>query len=133
MHYDLIEGLLSRPVFPEEPGEPAGPARSIRNNMKGLLNTRRGSLGHMPDYGIPDISVIHKEFPDSIEMLRRAIIDAIRRFEPRLTDVEVRLIKREDGVFMATYLVSARIAGGRTEEKIAFKAEINSDGKMEIL
>ncbi len=133
MHYDLIEELLGRPIFPNRPGEPAGLPRSIRNNLKMLLNARRGSLAHMPDYGLPDISIIYREFPDSIEMLRRAIADSINLYEPRLTGVEVDLTDRRDKIFQATYLVSAKIVGTKDGGNIAFRTRINADGKMEIL
>jgi len=133
MYYDLIEGLLNRPIFPTPQGQSAGLTWSIRNNLKLLLNTRRGALPHIPDYGLPDISVIYKEFPDSLEMLRRAIANSIRRYEPRLTDVVVKLIDRENKVFRAMYMISAEIIDVKDDGNIVFNMQINADGQMEIL
>ena len=133
MYYDLIEGLLNRPIFPVANGQSVGLAWSIRNNLKLLLNTRRGVLPHIPDYGLPDISVIYKEFPDSLEMLRRAIADSIRRYETRLTNIEVKLIDRENKVFRAVYMISGDIVDTKDDGKIVFNMHINADGQMEIL
>jgi type VI secretion system protein len=132
-YYDFLEGLLKQPLLPSEKEGVTGLAWSIRNNLKMILNTRRDTLPHLPDYGLPDISVVYKDFPDSLESVRRAIANAIEKYEPRLEDVRVRLIESEHKVFRATYLVSAKVRRGYEEEGVQFKTRINSDGGTEIL
>ncbi len=133
-HYDLLESLLGRPLFPpSEDGTEPSLAWSIRNHLKVLLNTRKGTINFKPEYGLSDVSVVFKEFPDSIEMLRQQIERAIRDYEPRLTNVNASLVDREDKLFRATYLVSAEIRSGPEKESIRFRTRINSDGLMEIL
>ena len=131
-HNDLLEGLLGRPIFPNTLGV-AGPVWSVRNNLKMLLNTRRGTLHHIFEYGLPDISTIYKDFPNSLENLRQAIANAIRKYEPRLSGVEVTFIDTEDKVFRAVYLVSAEIMIKNKQTPIEFKTQISSEGKIDIL
>lgn len=35
---------------------------SVMNNIERILNTRRGSVKHIPDYGLPDLSIIYSPF-----------------------------------------------------------------------
>ncbi len=154
-HHDLMEGLMGGPVFPVQKGYRSDPAWSVRNSLKILLNTRRGSLPHIPDYGLPDVSEIYKDFPDSIASLRQAISETIRKFEPRLTDIDVQLENRDDmelvrdimrnprkrseggnnvdRIFRATYLVTARLKTDYRNMSIEFRTNIHSDGNIEII
>lgn len=153
-HHDLMEGLLGRPIFDSPRGPVSDPAWSVRNNLKVLLNARQNTVSHLPDYGLPDVSQIYKDFPDSIASLRQAILDTIREFEPRLTDVEVRLENREDlelmkriirnpgqnvedgfadNIFRPSYLVTAKLTSDFTDTSIEFRTNIHSDGNIEIV
>jgi len=62
---------------------------SIVTHLNHLLSTRQGTLAHLPDYGLPDISEIYRDMPDSIVDLQRAIKQTVERFEPRLRRVHV--------------------------------------------
>ncbi len=75
--------------------------RSVRRDVEALLNARRrwrswprglGELAASPlGFGVPDCNgaALHDE--RERESLRREIEDTLRRFEPRLRTVEVRL------------------------------------------
>lgn len=132
--HDLIEGLQRRPLFSGGSEKADGLAWSIRNHLKVLLNSRREVLPHLPEYGLPDLSVVYKNFPDSLEMIRQAIGQTIRRFEPRLTDINVSLVEREHKVFHASYLVSATFKDNQGKRStIELRTKIDSDGQMEVL
>src|SRR5262249_56033403 len=62
---------------------------SVLGNLRRLFNARRGSLAHLPEYGLPDLSDISPSSPEKIESLRVAIREAVERFEPRLQNVRV--------------------------------------------
>ena len=134
MMHDLLEGLQGGPRFLEERGGADGPAWSIRNHLKMLLNSRRETLIHLPDYGLPDLSVVYRNFPDSLEMIRQAIGETIRNYEPRLSRVKVQLVEKDHKVFHATYMVSAAFENSRGKtQTIEFKTQLDSDGQMEVL
>jgi len=131
---DLIEGLQRRPLFSGGSEKVGGPAWAIRNHLKVLLNSRREVLPHLPEYGLPDLSVVYKNFPDSLEMIRQAIGQTIRQFEPRLTDVNVIMVEREHKIFHATYIVSASFKDNQGKKSaIELRTKIDSTGQMEVL
>jgi type VI secretion system protein ImpF len=76
---------------------------SLRRDLEWLLNTRRTSVP-VPDgleevrrsvfvYGIPDVSSLSYDDADDRAHLLQAMEHAIRTFEPRLADVQVRLVE----------------------------------------
>jgi type VI secretion system protein len=58
--------------------------------LRRLFNARRGSLAHLPDYGLPDIGVIYENLPYSVDELARQVCRLIEVYEPRLSAVRVR-------------------------------------------
>ncbi len=62
---------------------------SIIENLKMVLQTRRGSVMHLPDFGIPDIRQIYFD-EGSIESVPDMIKETILKYEPRLKNVRVQ-------------------------------------------
>ena len=67
--------------------------KSIMDHLSRLFNTRLGSVPHLRDYGVPDVSEIYRKGPDGIDELRSAIQRTIEKYEPRL--MKVKVIQRE--------------------------------------
>lgn len=70
--------------------------RSVRNNLRDILNTRSGSCYGSPDLGIADFN---DESPDAMNIrdwLVQAIRNCILRYEPRISEVLVTSIAEED-------------------------------------
>ncbi len=80
--------------------------QGVRRDLENLLNTRWRCRSWPPeldqlelslvDYGIPDFTGVNMSVPTEREHLRRAIQRAISRFEPRLKDAAVTILKNED-------------------------------------
>jgi len=64
-------------------------AHSIVSHLSRLLNARAGVLKHLPDYGLPDIAEVYQGLPYSIDSLIENIVTIIKKYEPRLANVEV--------------------------------------------
>ncbi|KPA15754.1 Type VI secretion system, lysozyme-related protein [Candidatus Magnetomorum sp. HK-1] len=129
-HHDLFEALLGRPLCENKHNAP-GLAWSIRNHLKMLLNSKSAFLNYLPDYGLPDISEIYENVPDSLDLLARIIEKVIRKFEPRLKNVRVSLINKvQEDRFQATYLVESEID---PEGQITFQTQLNANGEIEII
>ena len=70
----------------------------VIRDLEWLLNSRRVP-GDLPSpleesllaFGLPDLSAARLDEPRTRTGVRDAILDAIRRFEPRLTDVRVEV------------------------------------------
>ena len=63
---------------------------SIQTHLTRLLNARCGSLQHMPDYGLPDVAEIYQSLPYSIERLKKAVVETVGKYEPRLKNLHVK-------------------------------------------
>ncbi|MBN1980342.1 MAG: type VI secretion system baseplate subunit TssE [Chitinivibrionales bacterium] len=64
---------------------------SIIDNLSRIFNTRLGSIPHLKEYGLPDISDVYQKMPHGIDELRDAIKKSVERYEPRLKNVKVQL------------------------------------------
>jgi len=69
---------------------------SIRNHLQRLFNSRRGSLTHLPHFGMPDIAALYLELPYTSDRIMNALRQCVVEFEPRLGHPHVRAIHRED-------------------------------------
>ena len=102
---------------------------SVLGNLRRLFNARRGSLAHVPEYGLPDLSDISPSSPQKIEALRVAIREAVERFEPRLQNVR---ITREAGPVDAPHLVFLLSAQMGPDARVRFQTTIRSSQPVEI-
>ncbi len=86
--------------------------RSIMDHLNRMFNTRVGTLPHLPDYGLPDISEVYRKMPHGIEELRQAVRRTVERYEPRLGNV--RVVHRESDAlkFKLTFILSGELKGG---------------------
>ena len=110
--YPMERPLLDR-LFDADPENPVdAPAsaaesqaqlrRSVHRDVEALLNARRpwrsvpdshGPLRLSPlGYGLPDFAAGAFNDRRQRELLRKEVEDTIRRFEPRLADVQVQLV-----------------------------------------
>ncbi len=62
---------------------------SIRSNILRMFIARQGSVQALPDYGLPDLNDLTLSRADLIKETCIGIEGCIRRYEPRLINVEV--------------------------------------------
>ena len=60
---------------------------SIIENLRMILTTRKGSVMHLPDFGISDIMQLYLNEGNPIDALKREIKDVILKYEPRISEV----------------------------------------------
>ncbi|MBU1754242.1 type VI secretion system baseplate subunit TssE [bacterium] len=106
--------------------------QSIQKHLVLLLNTRDGSVSHLSNYGLPDLSVVYNAYPDSIELLRRSIKTTIEKYEPRLRNVRVDLQDADSMVFEATFKISAELQVEGEKGNIQFLSTISNTGKTSV-
>lgn len=65
---------------------------AVASHIRSLLNTRRGSLRHMPDYGMPEYDFTQDEY-----IAKNHFIDALKqtieRYEPRIRSLQITEIQ----------------------------------------
>lgn len=102
---------------------------SILDNLNRLFNTRRGSIDHLPDYGLPDITQVYRDLPYSVEGLRQSIKSAVERYEPRLRRVRVDHEKGDPYAMRITFILSAEMMRG---QKVQFQTTFASHELAEV-
>ncbi len=71
--------------------------QSVIGYLNQLLNIRQGSAPAAQGFGLPDLTDIPTELGDGrIEALQREIQEVISRYEPRLRNVEIKMLSEED-------------------------------------
>lgn len=102
---------------------------SIQDHLTFLLNARRESLPHMPEYGMPDLTDIYSNLPYSLDQLVAEVSRCIEKYEPRLRNVRVS-VDSSDGTECVIHL---RIEGstyvGRT---VKLRTWFYSEGRAEV-
>ncbi len=63
--------------------------RSIVENLTFLLQTRQGSVQHLPDFGLPDIMQIYIDSGYTFDPLKKHLKDMIMKYEPRIEKARV--------------------------------------------
>ena len=116
----------------------------VLRDLEWLLNTRRipepipEGLDEIEKsvyvYGLPDTTSLSGDDPAVRKQLQREIADCIRRFEPRLDDVEVKLLApTEDTKRMVRFSVEAILRMDPDPERIVFDTVLDpSSGKIRV-
>ncbi len=103
--------------------------QSVIDHVTRLLNSRRGMLIHLPEYGLPDIQEVYNNMPKSVDFLAREIKATIERFEPRLRRVEVTQQSTDDAEFKLNFLIRAELVGG---DKVKFFTMFSTAGNARV-
>jgi type VI secretion system protein len=106
---------------------------SIADNLKMILQTRSGSVVHLPDFGLPDILQIYYDENQSFERLKKIVRNTILKFEPRIGEVRVQQPNFDQKNMRITLKIIATIKeekGGKKKE-ILF-TEFSSTGLAEV-
>jgi type VI secretion system protein len=67
---------------------------SVLDNMQRILNCRAGTLAHLPDYGLPDMTKILQGMPGSAHQLMSTLSEVLLKYEPRLKTINVVLLEQ---------------------------------------
>ena len=67
---------------------------SVLDNMQRILNCRAGTLAHLPDYGLPDMTKILQVMPGTAHELMGALSAVLLKYEPRLKKIDVVLLEQ---------------------------------------
>jgi type VI secretion system protein len=67
---------------------------SVLDNMQRILNCRAGTLAHLPDYGLPDMTKILQGLPGTAHQLMGTLSDVLLKYEPRLAKVDVVILEQ---------------------------------------
>jgi len=101
---------------------------SVRDNIERILNSRRRSLAHLPDFGLDDLSEIYRHLPSSTFRLRNAIESTLLKYEPRLRAVDIEVHSAEPGM-MVSFTMACHL---HKEGLVRFDTVFTPDGKTRL-
>lgn len=107
-------------------GQPYDLKRSVTLHVQNLMNTRQGSLRHMPEYGLPEFSP-HHSCPQEKKAYMAAIKNLIERFEPRITCLEIEEVMPQAAACIMQLRFKALLSGG---DPLNLEAMLLSGGTM---
>jgi type VI secretion system protein len=85
---------------------------SVLDNLQRILNSRAGTLSHLPDYGLPDMGVILQGLPATAHGLMQIMVDTLLKYEPRLAAVSIELLPQTRPGHLE-YALDVQLKGGR--------------------
>ncbi|MEM1125509.1 MAG: type VI secretion system baseplate subunit TssE, partial [Bacteroidota bacterium] len=88
-----------------------------------------GSIAHLPRYGLPDITEVYRDIPDSIAKLRGAISEAMELYEPRLRRIRVIHQDTDKDSMRLEFIVSAELTN---RQPVKFQTTFSSSDHARV-
>ncbi|MCA6219789.1 type VI secretion system baseplate subunit TssE [Photorhabdus antumapuensis] len=126
--YDRLKGGFTGGLALSQVSEEQQVILSVLDNMQRVLNCRAGTLAHLPDYGLPDLSIILQELPASSQRLIATIEHTLLTYEPRLKQVTVTLLPMLEPAHLR-YDINAELKGVGL---VRFSTEFVPEGQVLI-
>lgn len=132
----LLERLRAVDLDPDWRGgaDQAAALNSVLSHIVRILNTRQGSAPISQDYGVPDFTSLATSFgSETVSQVEGAILNVIRKYEPRLTGVQVSFEPQQDKPFALAFKLSAQLATEGQKTPVVFETILNPDGRITVL
>ncbi|WP_435952678.1 type VI secretion system baseplate subunit TssE [Dryocola sp. BD626] len=108
--YEMLLGNFSGGLDLHQASEENQVILSVLDNMQRVLNARQGSLSHLPDYGLPDMSKILQGMPGTAHQLLTTLSETLLKYEPRLKSIQVVLLPQTNPGHLE-YAIDAELKG----------------------
>lgn len=105
---------------------------SVAEHLTRMCNVRQGSVTVAPDYGMPNLNDLLSQFPDALNIIRKALQNSVEKYEPRLTRVKVLQIANEDDPFDLRFKISARLVLDEEDRTVSFEALVGPSGRVKV-
>ncbi len=93
--YEMLTGNFTGGLDLHQVSEQNQVILSVLDNMQRILNCRTGTLAHLPDYGLPDLTKILQGMPGTAHQLLQIFSEVLLKYEPRLKSINVILLDQE--------------------------------------
>ncbi|MEK7393656.1 MAG: hypothetical protein RL173_1479 [Fibrobacterota bacterium] len=123
-----FEGLFEKITGTYQDGTPvravpSGNRRqlSVVEHIQRLLETRKGMLIHMPDFGMPDIGDLFRRLPASASEIQTEMEALIRKYEPRMENAKVIFQEFDAAQARVRFRITGSLKGaGRVQMESSF-------------
>ena len=93
--YEMLTGHFTGGLALNRVSEENQVILSVLDNMQRILNCRAGTLSHLPDYGLPDMTKILQGMPGTAHELMGTLSAVLLKYEPRLKKITVVLLEQK--------------------------------------
>lgn len=93
--YEMLLGNFAGGLALNQVREEDQVVLSVLDNMQRILNCRAGTLSHLPDYGLPDMTKMLQGMPGTAHALIDTLAGVLLKYEPRLQGLNVSLLEQE--------------------------------------
>jgi type VI secretion system protein len=108
--YEMLMGNFTGGLELHQVSEQNQVILSVLDNMQRILNARQGTLSHLPDYGLPDMSKILQGLPGTAHQLMNTLSGVLLKYEPRLKSLTITLLEQKMPGELA-YAIDAELKG----------------------
>ncbi len=98
---------------------------SVMENLRRILNTRAGSLKHLPDFGLPDLTTIYRNLPASAHGLKKQMEATLLIYEPRISGIEIDVLPTDPGMVIG-YMMTCHL---RKHGLVRFGTHFEPEGR----
>lgn len=92
--YEMLTGHFAGDLPLDAVSENEQVILSVLDNIQRILNSRAGSVAHLPDYGLPDMNTILQGMPGTAHELIDIIAGVLLKYEPRLLSLDIALLNQ---------------------------------------
>ncbi|MDA5543787.1 type VI secretion system baseplate subunit TssE [Yersinia rochesterensis] len=90
--YEILTGNFSGDLPLNIVSEEEQVILSVLDNIQRILNSRAGTISHLSDFGLPDMTKILQGMPGTSHQLIDTLSDVLLKYEPRLKSLQVFLL-----------------------------------------
>ena len=108
--YEMLSGNFSGGLSLNQVSEQNQVILSVLDNMQRILNCRAGTLAHLPDYGLPDMTKILQGMPGTAHQLITTLSAVLLKYEPRLNRINV-VMQEQIQAGELRYAIDAELKG----------------------
>ncbi|MEJ4045042.1 type VI secretion system baseplate subunit TssE [Erwinia sp. SLM-02] len=108
--YEILFGNFSGGLELDRVNEENQVILSVLDNMQRILNCRAGTLAHLPDFGLPDMTRILQGMPGTAHQLMNTLADVLLKYEPRLKKIAVVMLEQKSPGELR-YAIDAELKG----------------------
>ncbi|MBU5622562.1 type VI secretion system baseplate subunit TssE [Enterobacteriaceae bacterium S5_ASV_15] len=108
--YEMLSGNFSGGLNLNQISEQNQVILSVLDNMQRILNCRAGTLAHLPDYGMPDMTKILQGMPGTAHQLITTLSAVLMKYEPRLNRINV-VMQEQIQAGELRYAIDAELKG----------------------
>lgn len=110
--YEMLYGNFVGGLDLHQVGEEEQVTLSVLDNLQRILNTRAGTIAHLPDYGLPDMTKILQGMPNTAHQLIAILSRVLLKYEPRLKKVDVQMLRQYQPGYLR-YTIDAELKDNR--------------------